>query len=676
MIAITECTPPSPDRGADSTQYLPIVEDGRIDTTIYQVDAKLDELNKATFNFAPESIRSMHEGTDGNGCTEVSPAPVLDISALATFITELSDAVKETDTSFVGASGEQMIARAYDVRYGLSGTSLREMAQALTALLPLVETVSTATDEHTKTAYAALRTAITKCRAILAAAVEAAVENSSGLFETAAIAGMSSALPIVGVPIGAAVAGTGLFNFFSGSDVTFPEEARKDATEALNSAVSTVEASQQTLTDSISSLLTAIDEVPTPIPGAFDVSTSGTQTLADTVPAAPEPLSTVGDTGVTGGSGGGAPLGDTSEPLEEPSLEDQLADLMGSDPMAGMPTDTGMGSGGGLPSSGGMPSDMGSGMSSPLSDALGSEELAKPLEDLAGDDEEELEEPLDDLSEDEEEDTEEPLEDPGEIGEDGELPEAEDPTEGDEDGEGDTEGEELPEDGEAPVEPEAEVDPNSEEARTADVGNGRKVLFPDANLAKLAEGMATPGAENKTLRLIASELGFQIPPDGQDIGKQVPTSLLREGDVIVGTAGEGIFIGTDEVLMEGGKIVPLSEAAVFDGQNQGIFRLDEGGGMGGDTTPAPPSTETLTGVAQPVGDGSTSPVGGTDPAVDATPTVSTPGDATAQEGTPGVPDDADASGLSSTDDTAAGAAFGETDNGAGGLNPDDVFPSN
>lgn len=133
MKPITVCTPPSPDRGADSTQYLPIVEDGRVDTTIYQVDAQLDELNKATFAFEPESIRSMHEGMDEGGCTEVVQAPSLDISALDTFITAVSDAVKESEASFVGASGEQMIARAYDMRYGASGTSLSEMAQALTA---------------------------------------------------------------------------------------------------------------------------------------------------------------------------------------------------------------------------------------------------------------------------------------------------------------------------------------------------------------------------------------------------------------------------------------------------------------------------------------------------------------------------------------------------------------
>lgn len=661
MIAVTECTPPSPDRGADSTQYLPIVEDGRIDTTIYQVDAKIDELNKATFDFDPESIRSMHEGMDEGGCTEVAPAPSLDISAFTTFITAISDAVKEVETSFVGASGEQMIARAYDVCYGASGTSLAEMAQALTALTPLVESVSTATDEHTKTAYAELRTAITKCRAILAAAVAAATDDSPGLVEFAGATAVG--IPVIGVPISATIAaGSGLFNFFSGSDITFPEEARKDATDALNGAVSSIEASQQTLTGTLSSLASAASEVPVPVPGVLSVPSMDSKTLAKdaTLPPAPAPAP-------VGGGTGGAPIG---APAETPSLDDQLADLLGKDPMEGMPS-AGMPSTGGMPSmgGGGMPSDMGSGIGSPLSDALGSEELSKPLDDLMGDDEEELEEPLDDLAEDEEEGTEEPLADPGEIGEDGELPEGEDPTEGDED----TEGEELPEDGDAPVEAEAEVDPNSEEARTADVGNGRQVLFPNANLAALAEGLATPGNENKTLRLTASELGFSIPPDGQDIGKQVPTSLLREGDVIVGTAGEGIFIGTDEVLMEGGKIVPLSEAAVFDGQNQGIFRLDEGGGMGGDTSSSS-ATDALTGVAQPVGDGSTSPVGGTDPAVDATPSVSTPGDVTEQAGTPGVPTDEEA-GLSSTDDTAAGAAFGETDNGAGGLNPDDVFPS-
>lgn len=684
MDAITECSPPSPDRGTDSTLYLPIMNDGRVDTVIYDLDSKLDALNKATFDFEPESIRSMHEGIDPNGCVDVAPAPVLDLSMLATFVTEVSDAVTSADTAFAGAAAEQMIQRAYDMCYGASGTSLMEMAQAVTGLAPLLETVATTTAAHADASYIALRGAITKSRATLAGVAEAVANSDPGLIESVASsvsggllpAGLASVIPGVGpAAVGATFAASGLsglFNFFSGTDVTFPEEARNAMIDAMNSASQAVSESEQAVKDALAALNTAAEEIPTPIPGSVDVSTSDTSTtLAEDAPLspAPAPLSETPISG--GGSSGSAPLTDTSEPVEEPSLEDQLADLMGSDPMSGMPAGTGMG----MPSTGTSPmSDLGSGMSSPLSNPMATEELSKPLDDLMEEEEEKPEEPLDDLSEDEEGGTEEPLEDPGEIGEGGELPEAEDPTEGeDDDTEDDTEGEPLPEEGEAPVEP--EVDPNSEEARTADVGNGRKVLFPNVNLAALAEGLAAPGAENKTLRLIASELGFEIPPDGQDIGKQVPTSLLREGDAIVGAAGEGIFIGTDEVLMEGGKIIPLSEAAVFDGQNQGIFRLEEGGGMGGDTTSPAPDADALTGVAQPVGDGSTSPVGGTDPAVDATPTVSTPGDATAQSGTPGVPDDNGDAGLSSTDDTAAGAAFGETDNGAAGLNPEDVFPS-
>lgn len=307
---------------------------------------------------------------------------------------------------------------------------------------------------------------------------------------------------------------------------------------------------------------------------------------------------------------------------------------------------------------GGMP-DLGSGMSSPLSDPLASDELAQPLDDLAEDEDDELEEPLDDLT-DEGDEAVEPLTDPTDTeGLDAEPADTEDDTE---DTETPTSTGEV-----APVA--TETDPNSAEARTADVGNGRQVEFPSAKLASLADTLAR-GAEQGlgfTLAQEASELGFQIPPDGQDIGKQVPTSLMQAGDVLVSSAGTGIFIGDGDVMMEDGKIVPLSEAAVFDGQNQGIFRLDEGADAASPTAGGQEPSSVATGVAQPVGEGSVSPLSG-----DVTPTVSTPGEATAQAGTPGVPTD-DAEAVGETDATAS--AFGETDNGAGALNPDDIFPS-
>lgn len=671
MNKITECSAPAPDRAEGSTHYLPVVNDGGIDPTIYVLDANLDTLNKATFAFDPESIRSMHEGDDGQGCTEVKPVPPFDLTPLTEYVAEISDAVKSADTTFTTSAGEQMVQKAIDIRYGVSGTSLANMAQSLEDLDALVGAVSIKTEEHANNAYTSLRDAITKTREILAKAVHYADASvPSNPYETTMKGlgeGVSTGL-FAPVTIPWNVAGN-LFDFIGGREFTFPPEAQTDIEAVISQSMNNVTASEQAVNDALSALNKAAEEVPTPIPGGgltTSVSTNDKKLVDDLALPAPAPVAPIS------GGGGGAPISDVGTP--EPSLQDKLNELMNSDPMAGMPSG-GMPPGGGMPSmgggsGGGMP---GGDMGAPLSDlagGLGDEELAKPLDDLT--DDEEPEEPLEDLTEDEEKGTDEGLEDPGEIGADGELPEAEDPTEDPEE----EVDEPLPEDGAAPVAAEPEVDPNSEEARTADVGNGRMVTFPTAALADLGEGLGTPGNENKTLRLQASELGFNIPPDGQDIGKQVPTSLLREGDVIVGAAGEGIFIGTDEVLMEGGKIVPLSEAATFSGENQGIFRLDEGGVAGGDATsgtPAAPAPETLTGVAQPVGDGSTSPMSATGPAPDATPTVSTPGEATEQAGTPGVPDDTAAAGLSGTDDTAAGAAFGETDNGAEGLNPDSAF---
>jgi len=685
MRKITECSPPEPNRGADSTHFLPIVDDGRFDPVIYDLDAKIGKGNEDTFRFDPNNIYSMHDGKDDQGCTDIVHPAALDLAALTQFVTDLAEAVTSANSSF-SASSEQMVQRAYEIRYGASGTSLTEMSAALEALKPLVENVSAKTDDHIKHSYDGLRSAITSTRTALVEAVHHALEGDSSLVDALVgntVEGVRNSA-IVGVvpgvgPIlaGAAIPVTSaknLFNFFKGKDHTFPPEAVEAFNNNVDQHINDATAGSAELDAALAALKTAIDELPVPVPGggftAPSLQDKKDAPVAEAPVAAPTPAPAD-----TGGGGLSEPLSDTGDD----DLDKKLADLMGTDPMAGMPSDAGLGSGGGLPSGGsplgsGGGGDMGSGMGAPLSNpgGLGDEELAKPLDDLADEEEEKPEEPLDDVSEDKDDKDEDALDDPGKIGEDEDLPEAEDPTEDKDD---DSDDEEKPEEGDTPVEPEPEADPNSEEARTADVGNGRKVLFPDAALAKLAEGLASPDAEHKTLRLIASELGFEIPPDGQDIGKQVPTSLLREGDAIVGTAGEGIYIGTDEVLMEGGKIVPLSEAAVFDGQNQGIFRLDEGtGGAGGDATSGAGSADALTGVAQPVGDGSSAPVsGGTDPAVDATPTVSTPGDVNEQAGTPGVPDDTKSDGLPSTDDTAAGASVGDTDNGAGGLDPNSAF---
>lgn len=646
--------PPTPGR----TQYLPVSGDGGIDgqpgeaAGVNEMDSRVDALNAATLDYDPAHLYSFDDVRCEAGCgdTPDSVVSLSDDDALAGVtsafqsLVTIADDVKGVIANY---SGEMWVERLDEIYSGTGTFNPDTVGDDTEAVYSALVAALEASEAAGNDALGALRITVQALRSSIAERAERRVNAVDWA--------LSVPLGLTGIGAAWSVASVGMnvYDLWKGG------HARDAGLDAISAAEPMLAEAMAANDQAVAALRSAVSnwQVKVNKNAVRDLPKSDAPKPAE-APVAdairdPGPAST------------GAPLSAPAEGDSESAdpLQSALDELLGSDPMAGMPQMGGMPAGGGMPSmGGGMPSDMGSGMGTPLSDPMATEELAKPLDDLAGDDEEELEEPLDDLSDSEGEDTDDVLTDPGEITPD-ELPEI-----GDEDDADEAVDEELPEDGETPVEPEAEIDPNSEEARTADVGNGRKVTFPTAALAGLGEGLAAPGNENKTLRLLASELGFQIPPDGQDIGKQVPTSLLREGDVLVGAAGEGIFIGTDEVLMEGGKIVPLSEAAVFDGQNQGIFRLDEGGGG-----TAAPATDTVeTGLAQPIGDGSTSPLSGTDPAVDATPTVSTPGDVTAQSGTPGVPtDDAEEVG----DTSASATAFGDTDNGAGGLNPDDVFPS-
>lgn len=646
--------PPTPGR----TLYLPVSGDGGIDgqpgeaTSVDALDGGVDALNAATLDYASEHLYSFDDVRCESGCGDTPDAVVSlsDDDALAGVTSAFQALVSVADDVkgvLANYSGEMWVDRIAEIYSGTGTFNPDVVGDDTEAVYGALVAALEASEAAGNDALGALRITVQALRSSIAERAERRVNAVDWALSVPL--GLSG----IGLAIGGAGVASNVYDMWKGG------HAKDAGLNAISTAEPMLAEAMAANDQAVAALRAAVAD------WTVKVNTNAVRDIKSD--AAPKPAAEApADDSIRdpGAASTGAPLAppETTGDTDKDKLQSALDELLGSDPMAGMPSMGGMPAGGGIPSmgGGGMPSDMGAGMGTPLSDPMATEELAKPLDDLA-EDEEDLEEPLDDVSEAEDEDTDETLADPGEIGDDAEAPEIEDPFEGDDD----TEGEELPEEGEAPVAAEPEVDPNTEEARTADVGNGRKVTFPTAALAGLGEGLATPGNENKTLRLMASELGFSIPPDGQDIGKQVPTSLLREGDVLVSSAGEGIFIGTDEVLMEGGKIVPLSEAAVFDGQNHGIFRLDEGSG----DTAAPATDSVETGLAQPVGDGNTSPLAG----VDATPTVSTPGDTTEQAGTPGVPtDDAEEVG----DTSATASAFGDTDNGTGGLNPDTVFPSN
>lgn len=645
------------------TQYLPVSGVGGIDgdagdaDSVDKFDATIDQFNTGTMNYNPVHVNAFcagkgcEAGGDCGDTVEGVPAfheaealqPLLDAFA------GLHDVMTAATAAVTQQAGEPSADRLAAVYSGTTGGTfnLNTVNNATADVEEALAITAAATHEGATNALGSLRLSVQALRNVQADRASHHVSAAEWLL----------AAPLAATGVGLAVGGLGLgmnaWNVLKGSgDTTRGVEALGDAATALENATTLNDEavkhlraalSEWTVTPNGNSVTTNLEAPKTEAVKVGDTTPIGQELPSLTDPGTPSPVPALDDVS------------------DDEDLDDKLAKLLATEPQMpdmGVPTTpmSDMG-GGGMPSmgGGGMP-DLGSGMSSPLSDPLGDEELAEPLDDLTEDEDDELEEPLDDVSEDTE--AVEPLTDP--TNDEGLDTDAVEP--GD-----DTEPETPEHTGEVAPVAAAETDPDSAEARTADVGNGRQVEFPSAKLASLADTLAR-GAEQGlgfTLAQEASELGFSIPPDGQDIGKQVPTSLMQAGDVLVSSAGTGIFIGNDEVMMEDGKIIPVAEAAVFDGQNQGIFRLDEGD----DATSASPTDTVATGVAQPVGDGSVTPLAG-----DVTPTVSTPGDATEQAGTPGVPDDEEA-GLSSTDDTAAGAAFGNTDNGLDGLNPDDVFPS-
>lgn len=649
------------------TEYLPVSGVGGIDgdqgdaDSVDAFDAKVEAINATTMNYQPANVSAFcaGDGCEAGGDCDGTPSGVPEfhgedaLAPIGKAFADLQDVMKGAVNALASCAGEPSADRLAAV-YAGGGTGtfdINEANGATEAVLVSIAQASEVSHEAATTALGTLRQAVISLRNVQATRAEHHVSALD----------WALGAPLALNPLGAAVAVAS--TAWNAYDVLQGNGAEEAGIEAVDNAATTLEAVQASNDAAVANLRAALKDWTITPNGAVALSVSRIEAPA------PTEAQTVGDT---------TPIGQplrSAEPTpaaplssDEPSLEDKLNDLLGSpipsaqDAIGGMPS-AGMPAGGGMPSMGGMPSDMGSGMSSPLSDPLASDELAQPLDDLSEDEDDELEEPLDDLAdEDADTDAVEPLTDPTDTeGLDADAVEPED-----------TGDRETPTStGEVAPVAAVETDPNSAEARTADVGGGRQVEFPSAKLASLADTLAR-GAEQGlgfTLAQEASELGFSIPPDGQDIGKQVPTSLMRAGDVLVSSAGTGIFIGNGDVMMEDGKIIPVAEAAVFDGQNQGIFRLDESTDTSSPTAGAGEPNTVATGIAQPVGDGSVTPLAG-----DVTPTVSTPGEATEQAGTPGVPDDEEA-GLSSTDDTAAGAAFGDTDNGAGALNPDDVFPS-
>ena len=131
-----------------------------------------------------------------------------------------------------------------------------------------------------------------------------------------------------------------------------------------------------------------------------------------------------------------------------------------------------------------------------------------------------------------------------------------------------------------------EIDPNDPAANpeggdgeatrepTAITRDGQVYEMGDTKAAKMAELLnPSDGTPGMSLREAAAEAGFKVPPAGFDIGSPISPADIQPGDVIIGDGVEGVYVGDGLVLTKDG-LIPLSEAAVFVGANQGIFRLD------------------------------------------------------------------------------------------------------
>lgn len=171
--------------------------------------------------------------------------------------------------------------------------------------------------------------------------------------------------------------------------------------------------------------------------------------------------------------------------------------------------------------------------------------------------------------------------------------------------------------------------------------NGRKWTFDNPKLAALVHGLTT-GDGQHSLRQVASDSGFHLPPPGQDIGTEVPTNGLKPGNVIMGAGNQNaVFLGVGDdgqamAITEHGEIKPLSEVAKWDGPHQGFFALPDDG--------APAAQIHEASAQQPA------------------------------PGTPAVPAPPAAAPAPSTQDTNAGILPGQT-TGNRGLNPESVPPN-
>ena len=626
---------PSPDRANQPTLYLPVKEDGNYDEpygdndtySVYGLDQRLDEINKKTFNYPPEQVRSYDDVACALGCssnTLTEPAKFHDGSSsggeyenLYQPLTRYIEIVREIVGIFNQYADEPWVAFAMKQFADANNFDFGAYIAQGEDIQKDVGYLISGTDKMGGETYTTFRNAVKAIR-----------ENVAYGFSD------------------------GTSPWYSAEE-KFNETDRHHAMENINQASDNVRDTVDDMNGNISTLNERLEKWNLPGLPSNWTATPSSAPNTDTTHAgekAEEVAKTTEEpkTDEPPASDTTAPMDDTpfDAPSDEKSPEDRLNDLLGSDqpqspldggmpgggmPGGGMPGGGMPAGGGGSPFDSGMPG-MGDNQTDPFAD--------KPL------DAEKEEDPFDKDKEDEDDKSDKDVDakDP--------AVEGENPEEDEDKSEGDATDPPV----QSTTEPvAATADPESEEARTATLPDGRSVTFPTAHQAEVARSMTEAAASGnpKSLYMAASEAGYDLPPQGQDIGEKVPPALMKEGDILSTTGGQGMYVGNGDVLMENGEISKLSDVANFDGESQGVFRMAE---------PEDHAGPGLEGPAQAV-------------SADVTPsdTGTVSGDATTTtSGTPGVPTDT-AAPVQDTG-TSLGSGNGLSSSG-GAMDPNSAFPS-
>ena len=560
---------PSPTRSAgataldpkENTRYLPVADQGAVDDpfdggskSVYAWDRQIHSLNEKSLNFAPERLYSYCDSECGGGCLETptTVTPLIEDSdpVVAAPFLGIVEALEAVGGNLQEHEGELWADRVGDV-YGNGGKfDIAAIAEQTDAVHGALTDMLAASEKSANTSLDAIRATVRQLRDKLAERYDAA-----HLHVTDALL-----LPLRFNPLTLAVS------------APFAIKRFYDYLKAENFAPD-LSGQQQQIAEAIASHKAAVEALTAALERWTATPNSGAinSLQADKRLATEHPERDHTDSPRTPPEQAVSPIGQPAtvasktEPVTtKEKLNDWLDDLL-SKKNDQQPQQQPMTA----PASGGMPSS-GAGMPSmpqmPTMPNLG--DLMQPPTDepLAADDDL-MDAPADDLDDDEDSDTAPDESTDGSVTAD--EAEFNDQDKDDLNADDPAQQTDQPVDDQATA-PAADTDAN----KTVYMPNGRAATFDDPAMADTVRKMLDADPNNpKSLYMAASEAGYQLPPQGQDVGEKVPPALMKEGDVVAANGQAGVYVGNGDVLMEDQSVKPLSEVSTFDGEHEGIFRL-------------------------------------------------------------------------------------------------------